>query len=67
MRLQINDSGAWRNVVDFPAAREDRVRLAAIVLADAGQVKCMRIVDDGITVAYCEKDTSGMYAWVLPC
>lgn len=65
MLLQVNDSGAWRNVVRYKACDEEAVRDAALVLAAAGQPNGgMRIVDDGIVVAYCELDKlSGWYAW----
>lgn len=35
MKLQINTSGAWRNVVDFPAERHDAVVRALPELARA--------------------------------
>lgn len=33
MRLQVNTSGAWRNVVDFPADRRDDVLRGVVILA----------------------------------
>ncbi|WP_167632476.1 hypothetical protein [Mariprofundus ferrooxydans] len=60
MRLQVNDSGAWRNVIDFSAADTGPVLNAAAVLAEAGGVKNMRVLDHDIVVGYCEKPA---YQW----
>jgi hypothetical protein len=35
MKLQVNTSGAWRNVVDFDKSRLDEVRRAVNVMAAA--------------------------------
>lgn len=54
MKLQINDSGGWRNVMSFDAEKEDRVRFAAQALASLGErnVK-LRILDaDGNVTAH---------------
>jgi glucose/arabinose dehydrogenase len=67
MKLQVNISGSWRNVGDFTAKDESAVRKAALVLAAAGRVRGMRISDDGIVLAYCDKHENGMsYGWRLP-
>lgn len=44
LRLQINDSGAWRNVVRFPADYLPQVKATAPTLAAAGGAK-LRIID----------------------
>lgn len=45
MKLQINQRGAWRNGLDYPAERHGEVRYAAARLARAADVK-LRILDD---------------------
>lgn len=49
MKLQIKDSGAWRNVTSFTEEQQLRVELAGIELMKAIDAKkvSMRIVRDG--------------------
>lgn len=48
MKLQINTSGAWKNVVEFDAARTHEVEDAAASLARAlGGAKLAVLDDDG--------------------
>ena len=64
MRLQINDSGAWRHVLSFPEGRWRRARLLTEELADLahGSVK-LRITDEqGSVSAYWLPDQG----WVNP-
>jgi len=61
MQLQMNNSGAWRNVVQFKATQERVVRQAAENLAVAGGIRGFRIVDEGIAVAHCLRPD---YIWV---
>lgn len=51
MKLQLNQSGAWRNVAEFPLDREADVRAAAVALALAAGHCSLRIVDPSGTVA----------------
>lgn len=51
MKLQVNTSGAWKNVVEFDAARRDEVLKALRVLQSAlGQtVRWSILHDNGLT------------------
>lgn len=55
MKLQVNDSGAWRNVVSFEPERKIEVATAgAALLQAAGSPKTtMRICDGDQVVARC--------------
>jgi len=55
MKLQIKDSGAWRNVLSFSAANASEVEQAAAALLGAagGLGTTMRITDDGLVLRYC--------------
>lgn len=57
MKLQVKDSGAWRNVLNFDAARAADVEAAAASLlrAAGGLGTAMRIVEDGLVMALCEQ------------
>lgn len=57
MKLQVKDSGAWRNVLHFDASRMDEVeRTAAELLRAAGGLRTsMRIADGDLVMAYCEQ------------
>jgi len=57
MKLQIKDSGAWRNVLSFEAARTAEVEAAAAALlrAAGGLGTTMRITDGDLVMAYCEQ------------
>lgn len=60
MKLQVNTSGAWRNVVDFPAERRDAVLRALPELARAigdGNAR-WSIVDDT------DRSGSGKREWL---
>lgn len=46
MKLQINTSGAWRNVVEFDADRGPEVEDAAASLARALRHMMFRVIDD---------------------
>lgn len=46
-RLQFNMTGAWRNVVDYPAYREVEVRQAAVNLARIVGAKVRVLNQDG--------------------
>ncbi|HAV37008.1 MAG TPA: hypothetical protein DCX52_11755 [Massilia sp.] len=56
MKLQIKDSGAWRNVVIFDPSRKAEVEAAsAALLQAAGAEKTsMRICEGDQVQAYCE-------------
>ena len=56
MKLQIKDSGAWRNVVSFEASRmADIERASAVLLQAAGCEKTsMRICEGDQVLARCE-------------
>jgi hypothetical protein len=56
MKLQVKDSGAWRNVLNFDQGRRAEVEAAgAALLQAAGCVKTtMRISDGERALAYCE-------------
>jgi len=56
MKLQIKDSGAWRNVVSFEPSRREEVEAAgAALLQAAGCPKiAMRISEGDQVLAYCE-------------
>jgi len=67
MLLQVNDSGAWRNAVRFKGSSERPIREAGLILAEAGDLKALRIIDDGIVIAYCERpEPDAPYEWTLP-
>lgn len=55
MKLQVKDSGAWRNVLPFDAAHTAEVEAAAAALlrATGGLSTVMRVVDGDQVVAYC--------------
>lgn len=57
MKLQIKDSGAWRNVVVFDLERRTAVEAAgAALLQAAGCAKTVLRISDGDQVlAYCEQ------------
>lgn len=57
MKLQIKDSGAWRNVLAFDAARTADIEAAAAALlrAAGGQGTAMRICDGDLVKARCEQ------------
>jgi len=57
MKLQIKDSGAWRNVLSFDAGRAAEVEQAAAALlrAAGGLGTSMRTVDGDLVHAYCEQ------------
>lgn len=57
LKLQIKDSGAWRNVLSFPEAQRDRVEVAAAALLEVGGAgkSAMRLVDGETVVARCEQ------------
>jgi len=57
MKLQVKDSGAWRNVLHFDAARTADVETAAAALlrAAGGLKTSMRICCGDLVMAYCEQ------------
>lgn len=57
MRLQVKDSGAWRNVLVFDAARTTAVEdaAAALLRAAGGTSTAMRISEGDQVLAYCEQ------------
>jgi len=57
MKLQVKDSGAWRNVLHFDAGRAAEVEQAAAALlrAAGGLGTAMRTVDGDLVLAYCEQ------------
>ena len=55
MKLQVNTSGAWRNVVDFPDERRDAVLHALPELA--------RAIDDD-NARWCIVDADGKRDWL---
>lgn len=57
MKLQVKDSGAWRNVLVFEAARTAEVEVAAAALlrAAGGLGTAMRICDGDLVMARCEQ------------
>ena len=59
MKLQIKDSGAWRNVLSFDGAHQTDVEVAgsALMQAAACRKTTLRIVDGITVVAYCEAPT----------
>jgi len=59
MKLQSKDSGAWRNVLVFDAARTAAVEdaAAALLRAAGGIGTAMRICDGDLVLAYCEQPT----------
>lgn len=56
MKLQIKDSGAWRNVLNFDPARRADVEAAGVALLQAsGCLKTTLRISEGDQVqAYCE-------------
>jgi hypothetical protein len=57
MKLQVKDSGAWRNVLHFDASRTADVEEAAAALlrAAGGLRTAMRIADGDLVMSYCEQ------------
>ena len=57
MKLQIKDSGAWRNVLSFSAGNAADVEEAAAALlrAAGGLGVSMRIMDGDLVMCYCEQ------------
>lgn len=57
MKLQAKDSGAWRNVMHFDAARTAEVEAAAAALlrAAGGLKTSMRICDGDLVMANCDQ------------
>lgn len=57
MKLQVKDSGAWRNVLHFEVSRTAGVEeAAAALLRAAGCLRTsMRIVDGDLVMAHCEQ------------
>lgn len=57
MKLQIKDSGAWRNVLSFSAGSATEVEQAAAALlrAAGGLGTSMRIMDGDLVMRYCEQ------------
>lgn len=56
MKLQIKDSGAWRNILDFQPEQCDDIETAGTLLLRAVRpTKTMlRIIDSERVIAYCE-------------
>jgi len=56
MKLQVKDSGAWRNVLTFEAARRAEVEAAGAALLQAAgcEKTTMRISEGDQALAYCE-------------
>lgn len=46
MKLQINNNGAWKNVIDFAAERASEVEDAAATLSRAAGGLRLAVVDD---------------------
>ena len=57
MKLQIKDSGAWRNVLSFSAGNAAEVEQAAAALlrAAGGLGTAMRVTDGDLVMRYCEQ------------
>lgn len=56
MKLQIKDSGAWRNVLTFEAGQIDEIKAAApALLRAAWPGTVMRIADGDQVLEYCEQ------------
>lgn len=68
MKLQINDNGAWRNVLSFPCERDVLLAVgdAAVALCSAARSQGnLRILDDQHEVlGYC--DGPEFREWVNP-
>lgn len=68
MMLQINQLGAWRNVVRYKSGdemREWQVRRGASILAAATDCKLRLIADDNSVIAHC--DAAGLWEeWRKP-
>jgi hypothetical protein len=64
MKLQFNNTGAWRQVLTFTPDRCEAVQLAAMLLIRFGSDHCkMRILNDDATVhAYCEDALAGLWS-----
>ncbi|WP_275100116.1 hypothetical protein [Sedimenticola hydrogenitrophicus] len=62
MQLQINQNGAWRNCLSYPAARDAEVRYHAVRLARAADVKLRVLNDDGQVVTWWTADEG----WTTP-
>lgn len=67
VKLQINTSGAWRNVISFDAADEKasgQVLAAAPVLAEIGRGTLRIVIDDGLQeVLQSWTPEKGWHAW----
>jgi hypothetical protein len=63
MKLQIKDSGAWRNVVNFEPHRQAEVLKAGAYLltAMAPTKTVLRVVDGEKTLSYCQAPS---YTWL---
>ena len=62
MKLQIKDSGAWRNVASFDKERSDAVLTtgAALLAALNRTGTSMRVTDGDCVLSYCEAPA---YLW----
>jgi len=56
MKLQVKDSGAWRNVLNFEPARRVQIEAAGAALLQAAGCSrtTLRISDGDQSLAYCE-------------
>lgn len=56
MKLQIKDSGSWRNVLDFQPEQTDDIEIAGTLLLRAIRPtkSVLRISDGDQVIAYCE-------------
>jgi hypothetical protein len=65
MKLQFNNTGAWRQVLTFMPDRCEAVQISAVtLLIRSGSDRCkMRILNDDATVyAYCEDAFAGLWS-----
>lgn len=62
MKLQINQNGAWRNCLSYPAERGAEVRHAAEQLARVADVKLRILDDEDHVVAWWQSDEG----WTTP-
>ncbi len=51
-KLQLNTTGAWKNVIDFDAENLPHIRPAAALLASVGKAKVQVIEADGQPVLF---------------
>ncbi|MFI9652917.1 hypothetical protein ABGV17_04345 [Guyparkeria sp. GHLCS8-2] len=51
-KLQLNTTGAWRNVIDFDAENLKHIRPAAALLASIGQAKVQIVDEDGQVILF---------------